>query len=196
MIYPIVAYGDPVLRKKATDIPQDFPDLNQLIDDMFETMYGASGIGLAAPQIGKPIRLFIVDATPFEDDQELSKEDRAVLSEFKKVFINAEILEERGDEWVFNEGCLSIPDIREDVFRKDEITIRYFDADFNEHTEVFSGIAARIIQHEYDHIEGVLFTDHLSALKKRMIKSKLGQISKGLIRAEYRMKYPLAKKKR
>ena len=118
MIYPIVAYGDPVLRKKATDIPQDFPDLNQLIDDMFETMYGASGIGLAAPQIGKPIRLFIVDATPFEDDQELSKEDRAVLSEFKKVFINAEILEERGDEWVFNEGCLSIPDIREDVFRK------------------------------------------------------------------------------
>ena len=196
MIYPIVAYGDPVLRKKATDIPQDFPDLNQLIDDMFETMYGASGIGLAAPQIGKPIRLFIVDATPFEDDQELSKEDRAVLSEFKKVFINAEILEERGDEWVFNEGCLSIPDIREDVFRKDEITIRYFDADFNEYTEVYSGIAARIIQHEYDHIEGVLFTDHLSALKKRMIKSKLGQISKGLIRAEYRMKYPLAKKKR
>jgi peptide deformylase len=196
MIYPIVAYGDPVLRKKATDIPQDFPDLNQLIDDMFETMYGASGIGLAAPQIGKPIRLFIVDATPFEDDQELSKEDRAVLSEFKKVFINAEILEESGDEWVFNEGCLSIPDIREDVFRKDEITIRYFDADFNEHTEVYSGIAARIIQHEYDHIEGVLFTDHLSALKKRMIKSKLGQISKGLIRAEYRMKYPLAKKKR
>lgn len=196
MIYPIVAYGDPVLRKKATDIPQDFPDLNQLIDDMFETMYGASGIGLAAPQIGKPIRLFIVDATPFEDDQELSKEDRAVLSEFKKVFINAEILEERGDEWVFNEGCLSIPDIREDVFRKDEITIRYFDADFNEHTEVYSGIAARIIQHEYDHIEGVMFTDHLSALKKRMIKSKLGQISKGLIRAEYRMKYPLAKKKR
>ncbi|MGB0450900.1 MAG: peptide deformylase [Flavobacteriaceae bacterium] len=196
MIYPIVAYGDPVLRKKATDIPQDFPDLNQLIDDMFETMYGASGIGLAAPQIGKPIRLFIVDATPFEDDQELSKEDRAVLSEFKKVFINAEILEERGDEWVFNEGCLSIPDIREDVFRKDEITIRYFDADFNEHTEVYSGIAARIIQHEYDHIEGVLFTDHLSALKKRMIISKLGQISKGLIRAEYRMKYPLAKKKR
>ncbi len=196
MIYPIVAYGDPVLRKKATDIPQDFPDLNQLIDDMFETMYGASGIGLAAPQIGKPIRLFIVDATPFEDDQEFSKEDRAVLSEFKKVFINAEILEERGDEWVFNEGCLSIPDIREDVFRKDEITIRYFDADFNEHTEVYSGIAARIIQHEYDHIEGVLFTDHLSALKKRMIKSKLGQISKGLIRAEYRMKYPLAKKKR
>ena len=196
MIYPIVAYGDPVLRKKATDIPQDFPDLNQLIDDMFETMYGALGIGLAAPQIGKPIRLFIVDATPFEDDQELSKEDRAVLSEFKKVFINAEILEERGDEWVFNEGCLSIPDIREDVFRKDEITIRYFDADFNEHTEVYSGIAARIIQHEYDHIEGVLFTDHLSALKKRMIKSKLGQISKGLIRAEYRMKYPLAKKKR
>ncbi len=196
MIYPIVAYGDPVLRKKATDIPQDFPDLNQLIDDMFETMYGASGIGLAAPQIGKPIRLFIVDATPFEDDQEFSKEDRAVLSEFKKVFINAEILEERGDEWVFNEGCLSIPDIREDVFRKDEITIRYFDADFNEHTEVYSGIAARIIQHEYDHIEGVLFTDHLSALKKRMIISKLGQISKGLIRAEYRMKYPLAKKKR
>lgn len=196
MIYPIVAYGDPVLRKKAQDIPADFPGLSALIDDMFETMYGASGIGLAAPQIGKSIRIFIVDATPFEDDEDLSEADRKMLGQFKKVFINAEIIQERGDEWVFNEGCLSIPDIREDVFRKDEITIRYVDTDFKEHTEVYSGIAARIIQHEYDHIEGILFTDHLSALKKRMIKGKLTQISKGQIRADYRMKYPLAKKKR
>jgi len=196
MIYPIVAYGDPVLRKKAQDIAADYPNLSALIDDMFETMYAASGIGLAAPQIGKSIRIFIVDATPFEDDEDLSEADRALLGQFKKVFINAEIVEERGEEWVFNEGCLSIPDIREDVFRKDEITIKYLDADFKEHEEVFSGIAARIIQHEYDHIEGILFTDHLSALKKRMIKGKLTQISKGLVRADYRMKYPLAKKKR
>jgi len=196
MIYPIVAYGDPVLRKKAQDITADYPNLSALIDDMFETMYAASGIGLAAPQIGKSIRIFIVDATPFEDDEDLSEADRTLLGQFKKVFINAEIVEERGEEWVFNEGCLSIPDIREDVFRKDEITIKYLDADFKEHEEVFSGIAARIIQHEYDHIEGILFTDHLSALKKRMIKGKLTQISKGLVRADYRMKYPLAKKKR
>ncbi len=196
MIYPIVAYGDPVLRKKAQDITADYPGLTALIDDMFETMYGASGIGLAAPQIGKSIRLFIVDATPFKDDEELSEADRVLLGQFKKVFINAEIIKEQGDEWVFNEGCLSIPEIREDVFRKDEITIKYLDTDFKEHTEVYSGIAARIIQHEYDHIEGILFTDHLSALKKRMIKGKLVQISKGLIRGDYRMKYPLAKKKR
>ncbi len=196
MIYPIVAYGDPVLRKKAQEITADYPNLSSFLDDMFETMYAASGIGLAAPQIGKSIRIFIVDATPFEDDEDLSEADRALLGQFKKVFINAEIVQERGDEWVFNEGCLSIPDIREDVFRKDEITIKYLDADFNAHEEVFSGIAARIIQHEYDHIEGILFTDHLSALKKRMIKGKLTQISKGLVRADYKMKYPLAKKKR
>ena len=196
MIYPIVAYGDPVLRKKAQDIKVDYPNLTALIDDMFETMYAASGIGLAAPQIGKSIRLFIVDATPFEDDEDLSEADRTLLSQFKKVFINAQNDQERGDEWVFNEGCLSIPDVREDVFRKDEITIKYWDTDFKEQEEVFSGIAARIIQHEYDHIDGILFTDHLSALKKRMIKGKLTQISKGLVRADYRMKYPLAKKKR
>ena len=196
MIYPIVAYGDPVLRKKAQDIKVDYPNLTALIDDMFETMYAASGIGLAAPQIGKSIRLFIVDATPFEDDEDLSEADRTLLSQFKKVFINAQIVQERGDEWVFNEGCLSIPDVREDVFRKDEITIKYWDTDFKEQEEVFSGIAARIIQHEYDHIDGILFTDHLSALKKRMIKGKLTQISKGLVRADYRMKYTLAKKKR
>ena len=196
MIYPIVAYGDPVLRKKAQDIKVDYPNLTALIDDMFETMYAASGIGLAAPQIGKSIRLFIVDATPFEDDEDLSEADRTLLSQFKKVFINAQIVQERGDEWIFNEGCLSIPDVREDVFRKDEITIKYWDTDFKEQEEVFSGIAARIIQHEYDHIDGILFTDHLSALKKRMIKGKLTQISKGLVRADYRMKYPLAKKKR
>ena len=163
---------------------------------MFETMYEASGIGLAAPQIGLPIRLFIVDATPFEDDEDLSKEDRDLLKTFKRVFINAQIVEESGQEWVFNEGCLSIPEIREDVFRKEHVTLRYQDETFKEHTQTFSGIAARIIQHEYDHIDGILFTDKLSSLKKRMIKSKLTQISKGLIRGDYRMKYPLAKKKR
>jgi peptide deformylase len=196
MIHPIVAYGDPVLRKCAAPIDANYPELKKLIEDMFETMYEASGIGLAAPQIGLPIRLFIVDATPFEDDEDLSKEDRDLLKTFKRVFINARIVEESGQEWVFNEGCLSIPEIREDVFRKEHVTLRYQDETFKEHTETFSGIAARIIQHEYDHIDGILFTDKLSSLKIRMIKSKLTQISKGLIRGDYRMKYPLAKKKR
>ena len=196
MILPILAYGDPILKKESEEIDETYTGLETLIEDMFETMYGASGIGLAAPQIGKSIRLFIVDATPFQDDEELSQADRKLLGTFKKVFINAEIIEERGEEWVFSEGCLSIPEIREDVFRNEEIVIKYLDTDFKEHTEVYSGIAARIIQHEYDHIEGVLFTDHLSPLKKRMIKGKLDQISKGLLRGDYRMKYPLAKKKR
>jgi peptide deformylase len=190
MIYPIVAYGDPVLRKKAQDITADYPNLSALIDDMFETMYAASGIGLAAPQIGKSIRIFIVDATPFEDDEDLSEADRTLLGQFKKVFINAEIVEERGEEWVFNEGCLSIPDIREDVFRKDEITIKYLDADFKEHEEVFSGIAARIIQHEYDHIEGILFTDKLSSLKKRLLRKRIQLISSGKVKTDYKMRFP------
>jgi peptide deformylase len=185
-----VAYGDPVLRKKAQDITADYPNLSALIDDMFETMYAASGIGLAAPQIGKSIRIFIVDATPFEDDEDLSEADRTLLGQFKKVFINAEIVEERGEEWVFNEGCLSIPDIREDVFRKDEITIKYLDADFKEHEEVFSGIAARIIQHEYDHIEGILFTDKLSSLKKRLLRKRIQLISSGKVKTDYKMRFP------
>ena len=196
MIYPIVAYGDPVLRKKAQDIKVDYPNLTALIDDMFETMYAASGIGLAAPQIGKSIRLFIVDATPFEDDEDLSEADRTLLSQFKKVFINAQIVQERGDEWVFNEGCLSIPDINEDVFRKPKIVIEYLDENFEKHVDTYDGIVARIIQHEYDHIEGILFTDKLSVLKKRLIKGKLTNISKGKIEVKYRMRFPQAKKKR
>jgi len=196
MILPIFAYGEPVLRKKAKDIDKDYPDLDVIIADMFETMYGAHGIGLAAPQVGLPVRLFLVDASPFEDDEEYSEEERTMLATFKKVFINAKIIEETGDEWIFNEGCLSIPNVTEDVFRQPTITIEYFDENFEKHTDTFDGIAARIIQHEYDHIEGVLFTDKLSPLKKRLIKGKLENISKGKTDVSYRMRYPKAKKKR
>lgn len=196
MILPIVAYGDPVLKKQAREITKDYPNLDTLIDNMFETMYGAYGVGLAAPQIGLSIRLFIVDASPFAEDDDLSKEEQEQLKDFKRVFINPTILEETGDEWAFNEGCLSIPDVREDVFRQPNIKIQYQDQDFNTHTEELSGLAARVFQHEYDHIEGVLFTDKLSALKKRLIKGKLTNISKGKINVDYRMKFPLMKKKR
>ena len=196
MILPIVAYGDPVLKKQAKEITKDYPNLDTLIDNMFETMYGAYGVGLAAPQIGLSIRLFIVDASPFAEDDDLSKEEKEQLKDFKRVFINPIILEETGDEWAFNEGCLSIPDVREDVFRQPNIKIQYQDQDFNTHTEELSGLAARVFQHEYDHIEGVLFTDKLSALKKRLIKGKLTNISKGKINVDYRMKFPLMKKKR
>ncbi|WP_299050544.1 peptide deformylase [uncultured Polaribacter sp.] len=194
MILPVVAYGDPVLRKVAVDIDKDYPKLNELITNMKETMYNASGVGLAAPQIGKSIRLFLIDASPFAEDEDLSEKDRTALKDFNKVFINAKILEEEGDEWAFNEGCLSIPDVREDVFRKPKITIEYQDEDFNTHTEVLEGLAARVFQHEYDHIEGVLFTDKLSSLKKRLIKKKLENISKGKINSDYRMRFPNAKK--
>jgi len=196
MILPIVAYGDPVLKKQAKEITKDYPNLDTLIDNMFETMYGAYGVGLAAPQIGLSIRLFIVDASPFAEDDDLSKEEQETLKNFKRVFINPVILEESGDEWAFNEGCLSIPDVREDVFRQPNIKIQYQDQDFNTHTEELSGLAARVFQHEYDHIEGVLFTDKLSPLKKRLIKGKLANISKGKINVDYRMKFPLMKKKR
>ena len=163
---------------------------------MFETMYNASGVGIAAPQIGKAIRLFVVDATPFADDEDLSKEDQARLKTFKKAFVNPQILEETGDEWAFSEGCLSIPGINEDVFRCSNIKIKYQDEDFNEHVEEFDGLLARVIQHEYDHIEGILFTDKLSSLKKRIIKSKLAGISKGKVNADYRMRFPAVKKGR
>ena len=196
MILPIIAYGDPVLRKLGKSIDKDYPALESLLDNMFETMYGAKGIGLAAPQIGLPIRIFIVDATPFKDDEELELEERNFLSTFKQVFINAQIIDETGDEWVFNEGCLSIPDVREDVFRNETVKIEYLDEKFEKHTKEFSGIAARIIQHEYDHIQGILFTDKLSSLKKRLIKGKLANISKGKIRIDYRMRFPFMKKKR
>jgi peptide deformylase len=196
MILPIIAYGDPVLRKLGKSIDKDYPALESLLENMFETMYGAKGIGLAAPQIGLPIRIFIVDATPFKDDEELELEERNFLSTFKQVFINAQIIDETGDEWVFNEGCLSIPDVREDVFRNETVKIEYLDEKFEKHTKEFSGIAARIIQHEYDHIQGILFTDKLSSLKKRLIKGKLANISKGKIRIDYRMRFPHMKKKR
>jgi peptide deformylase len=185
MKLPIVAYGDPVLKKVCVDIDETYPELKQLISNMFETMNNASGVGLAAPQIGLPIRLFIVD-TKADEDEEV----------FKKVFINAQILEETGEPWSFNEGCLSIPEVREDIMRKPNILIRYYDEHWNLHEEKVSGFAARVIQHEYDHIEGKLFTDKLSLLRKQLLKSKLDAIAKGNIRTDYKMRYPKQNKKR
>ena len=196
MILPIVAYGDPVLRKVATDITKDYPKLDTLIPNMWETMYNAHGVGLAAPQVGLPIRLFMVDTSPFSDDEDLSKEEQEQLKGFKKVFINAKIEEESGTEWDFNEGCLSIPDIREDVKRKPEVTISYLDENFEPHKETYNGLLARVIQHEYDHIEVVLFTDKLSSLKKRLLKNRLDKISKGKISVDYKMRFPNIKKAR
>ena len=190
MILPIVAYGDPVLRKKSVEISKDYPDLNTLIANMKETMYNASGVGLAAPQIGKAIRLFVIDASPFADDEDLNKEENELLKNFNRVFVNPQILKEEGEEWAFNEGCLSIPDVREDVWRQPTITIEYQDENFEKHTEILTGLAARIFQHEYDHIEGILFTDKISSLKKRLLKRKLENISKGKIKADYRMRFP------
>ncbi len=188
MILPVVAFGDPVLKKVAVDIDARYPDLQQLIANMFDTMYNAKGVGLAAPQVGKSIRLFIVDATPFSEDPE--NEEEAALAGFKRIFINAKITEETGKEWAFNEGCLSIPKIREDVMRKPELSITYVDENFKPHTEKFKGLAARIIQHEYDHIEGKLFTDRISPLRKRLLQSKLNDISKGRVEVDYRMRFP------
>ncbi|MDD7885007.1 peptide deformylase [Flavivirga sp. 57AJ16] len=196
MILPIVAYGDPVLKKKGTEITKTYPDLDVLLDNMFETMYNAYGVGLAAPQIGLPIRLFLVDTKPFAEDEDLTAEEQKALKDFKRVFINAKIIKEEGDEWAFNEGCLSIPDVREDVFRQPKITVEYVDENFEPHTETFDGLIARVIQHEYDHIEGILFTDKLSSLKKRLIKGRLVNISKGKINVDYKMRFPDQKKKR
>lgn len=195
MILPIVAYGDPVLKKKAKEIPEDFPNLQELIDNMFETMYNANGVGLAAPQIGRSLRLFIVDASPFAEDELVSEEEKAILKEAKEVFINPKIIEENGDEWDFNEGCLSIPEVREDVFRKPNIEIKYYDRDFKLHHKKLEGLFARVVQHEYDHIEGILFTDKLSSLKKRLINGKLKNIAKGKIDVDYRMRFPNLKKR-
>ncbi len=196
MILPIVAYGDPVLKKKASDITKDYPKLDELLANMFKTMYNAYGVGLAAPQIGLPIRIFLVDTSPFAEDEDFTEEEQNTLKNFKRVFINAKITNEEGDEWAFNEGCLSIPDVREDVFRQPKVTISYVDENFEPHTEVFDGLIARVIQHEYDHIEGVLFTDKLSSLKKRLIKGRLSNISKGKIDVDYRMRFPNQKKRR
>jgi peptide deformylase len=196
MILPIVAYGDPVLRKVSKDIDKDYPDLDQLIENMWETMYASHGVGLAAPQIGRAIRLFVIDTEPFSDDEDLREQERSQLAESKMVFINAKIIEETGEEWSFNEGCLSIPDIREEVMRQPTVTIEFCDENFEKKTQTFDGILARVIQHEYDHIEGILFTDKLSPLKKRMLKGKLSNISKGKIQVDYRMRFPELKKRR
>ena len=190
MILPIVAYGDPVLKKVAEEIDEDYKDLPKLIEDMFETMYNANGVGLAAPQVGKSIRLFVVDASPFADDDEEDAEETKHLKDFKKVFINPIIEQEKGKEWGFQEGCLSIPGIREEVFRKEKLKISYYDENFELHEESYDGYAARIIQHEYDHLEGILFTDKISPLRRRLLKRKLDEISKGDADVKYKMRFP------
>ena len=197
MILPVVAYGDPVLKKEAEEIDKDYPELKKLIKDMFETMYEAAGVGLAAPQIGRSIRLFIVDGSPFAEEEDEEEDPRAKgIENFKQVFINPIIEEEFGEEWAFKEGCLSIPKVREEVYRKEKLRITYYDENWNLKDEVFDGYAARIIQHEYDHIECILFTDHLSEIKKKLISKKLQNISKGDVNVDYRMKFPAAKKGR
>ncbi|WP_369047686.1 peptide deformylase [Tenacibaculum sp. UWU-22] len=195
MILPIIAYGDPVLRKVGKEISKEYPNLKELIANMRETMYNASGVGLAAPQIGKDIRLFVIDTSPFAEDDELNTTEKTILKNFNKVFINAKIIEEEGDQWAFNEGCLSIPNIREDVMRPEKITIEYLDENFTPHKETLNGLAARVFQHEYDHIEGILFTDKISSLKKRLLKKKLDRISKGDISVDYKMRFPNSKKR-
>jgi peptide deformylase len=182
MIYPIVMYGDPVLRQRASDI-EPGTDLKVLVEDMFETLQAASGIGLAAPQIGKSRRLFIVDGTSLDEEPGMDT--------FRKVFVNAEMIEELGARWEFEEGCLSIPNIREKIARKGQLRIRYFDENWNEFEETYDGMKARIIQHEYDHIEGKMFVDYLTPLKKRLLKGKLSDISKGKVDTEYRITAPL-----
>ncbi len=189
MILPIRAFGDAVLRKTCHEIDKDYPNLQELIGNMFETMSGANGIGLAAPQIGLDIRLFCVDVSPLAEDEDYA-DIAEELKDFRKVFINAKILEETGEEWKFNEGCLSIPEVREDVKRKETILIEYFDENFVKHTKTFSDIRARVIQHEYDHIQGILFTDHLSALKKKLVKGKLTKIMNGEVNVSYKMRFP------
>lgn len=196
MILPIVAYGTPVLRKVAVDITKDYPQLLQFIEDLFETMYASSGVGIAAPQVGRSVRVFVVDTSPFvngdreEDDDEFTEEERELLMNLKKVFINAKMVNEEGEEWVFNEGCLSIPKIREDVSRKPKIRIQYYDEQFNFFDETYEGIAARVIQHEYDHIEGKLFTDRINPLRRRLLTGKLNDISKGKVSVTYKMSFP------
>ena len=199
MVLPIVVYGDPVLRKVCVDIDKDYPNLGQFIKDMYETMYEANGVGLAAPQVNKAIRLFVVDASPFaevdeDEEPEFTAEEMKQMNGFKKTFINAQIIEEVGEEWKFNEGCLSIPKIREDVLRKPTVTIEYYDENFKKHTETYDGVIARVIQHEYDHIEGILFTDKINPFKRKLIGGKLTDISKGKFRADYKTRVFQAKR--
>jgi len=181
MIYPVTVYGDPVLRKKAEPVTKDFQDLNQFIQNMFETMYNSDGVGLAAPQVGHAVRLFVLDTTTTEEDG---------LTGIKQAFINPEIVEKSGDEWIMNEGCLSLPEIREDVLRPETVRIKYLDEDLLPHEVTFSGFTSRVIQHEYDHLEGVMFVDYLTPLKRRILKSKLTAISKGKVQPKYRIKIP------
>ncbi len=189
MTYPILAYGHQNLRKIAVDIDKNYPDLSSLIEAMEESMHVSNGVGLAAPQINKSIRLFLVDATPYS-------KDFATDTKLKWTFLNAKIIEETGEEWAFNEGCLSIPGINEDVFRKSKIRIQYYDENWDFHDMYFDGLLARIIQHEYDHLDGILFTDRLSSLKKTLLKGKLADISKGKTDADYKMIFPVLKKRR
>jgi len=196
MLLPIIAYGHPVLKRKAEVINKDYPKLLELINNMFETMYNANGVGIAAPQIGLSIRLFIVDTNPFSEDETLSDEERSQLKSFKKIFINPEILDQNGDEWSFEEGCLSIPNIRESVFRQESIKVQYFDENFTQHIESYDGLLARVIQHEHDHIEGILFTDKLSSFKKQLLKKKLLKISSGKLSFDYEMQFFKSSKKR
>ncbi|GGF00732.1 peptide deformylase [Hymenobacter cavernae] len=198
MIYPIVAFGDPVLKTPAKDIPADYPadELRQLVADMFETMYSAHGVGLAAPQVAKGVRLFVIDSAPMIDDEDEETGEKVepapTAAPVKRAFINPEIVEETGEEWGFEEGCLSIPGVREMVYRPETVVLRYEDENREQHEETFSGMTARVIQHEYDHLEGILFTDHLSGFKKQLIKGKLARISKGDVNADYRMKFPVS----
>ena len=186
MILPILAYGDPILKKMGQEITKDYPNLTEVIENMFETMHEANGLGLAAPQVGLSIRLFIVDGIPIYNEGKA--ED---LKDFRKVFINARLLNQQGEEWSYNEGCLSIPTIREDIYRQPSIKLNYFDENFNEFTEEFVGLKARIIQHEYDHIDGMLFTDRISFIRKRMLKNKLFDVSRGNVKVDYKMKFPI-----
>jgi peptide deformylase len=181
MIYPVTVFGDPILRKKAEPITKDFQDLKGFIQNMFDTMYSSDGVGLAAPQVGQAIRIFVLDTASAEEDE---------LPGIKKAFINPEILERTGEEWIMNEGCLSLPEIREDVLRPETVRIKYLDEDLNEYEETYSGFSSRVIQHEYDHLEGVLFVDYLNPLRKRILKSKLVAISKGKVIPKYRIKVP------
>jgi peptide deformylase len=196
MILPIVAYGDPTLKKESEELDQNYPDLNELIANMFETMYNAKGVGLAAPQVGINIRMFVVDGSPFAELEEEEEVDprAAGIENFKKVFINPIIEEESGEKWAFEEGCLSIPKIRENVYRKENVLITYFDENWNFHEETYSGYAARIIQHEYDHLEGILFTDHLTPLKRKLLSKRLSNISNGNVETFYKMKFIEIKK--
>lgn len=186
MLLPIYAYGQPVLKKKAEDIGTDYPGLREFTESMWETMYHAEGVGLAAPQVGRSIRLFVVDTIQIMEE---GKESEGI----KRVFINARKVEEAGEPWTYEEGCLSIPEVRGDVDRLPQLRLRYLDENFEEHEDVFTGINARVIQHEYDHIDGILFTEHLKPIKKRLVRRKLEDIKKGKVKVEYRMKFPVGR---